>query len=142
MARNLSRARQLAAGAPPLSFQYDRQDPLLQSVADRIQLNAAEAGLTLKAGPGGARLIRLWVAGPDALTALDQIGLGLGATPASSTDAYLRERALLEGFNVIPLAHLPACYQQHPRVQGWAGAAWVPVDRWDLSAVWLGEPLR
>lgn len=135
MDRDVAKARQLAAGAAPLYFAYDRQDPVLQSVADRVTLNANEAGLTLHSKPGAPslRLIRLRVIQPDIDWTLDQFALALPAAPAAPT-AWEREQALLDGHRVIPIVHLPAAYLVNNRVR-----QFTPDLRWSLADVWLPE---
>ncbi|MGC4053195.1 MAG: ABC transporter substrate-binding protein [Paludibaculum sp.] len=133
--RDVAKAKQLAAGSTPLAFAYDHQDPVLQSVAERIALNAAEAGLTLRAATGspGLRLLRLRVTQPDLEWTLDQFALTLPPVqkPGSGWD---REQALVEGFRVIPIVQLPASYLVSPRVRQWN-----PSIRWTLADVWLPE---
>lgn len=133
--RDVVKAKQLAAGSAPLSFTYDRQDPVLQSVAERIALNSAEAGLTLRNTPGGPglRLIRLRVTQPDLEWTLDQFALALPPAQRNNT-GWEREQALLEGFRVIPIVHLPMSYLVSPRVRQWN-----PAVRWTLADAWLPE---
>jgi peptide/nickel transport system substrate-binding protein len=142
--RDLAKARQLAAGSPPLPFRYDRTDPVLRSVAERIALDAAEAGLTLRpgTGEGGVRLVGWRILPTDPYEALNMAATFSGAMPPKRGDPYEREGALLDGRFIIPVAHLPACYALGSRVQGWAGAKWLPSDRWDLGGVWLTEAAR
>ncbi len=58
-ARDVARARQLGAGAGLLTLAYERSDALARSIAERIAVNANEAGLTLRAVPGTAGDVRL-----------------------------------------------------------------------------------
>src|SRR5438874_1672177 len=60
-ARNLPRARQLSAGAAPLTFAYDRQDAMMRSIGERIAVNVMEAGIVLRTAIGAAdvRLVQL-----------------------------------------------------------------------------------
>jgi peptide/nickel transport system substrate-binding protein len=133
-ARDLPRA-QKALGptrSAPLTLEYDSSDTTLRAVAERLALNAREAGLTLRIAPQGGevRLVRRRI--PDvnparALTALAE-SLGLeGRLPPG--DPYASERALVESRWIIPLAHLPEIYGLSPHVRDWAG--------WDLPRVWL-----
>ncbi|HZU24854.1 MAG TPA: ABC transporter substrate-binding protein, partial [Bryobacteraceae bacterium] len=134
---NVSRARELAAGVPALAFAFDAQSPLLRPIAERIMLNAAEAGLTLR--PAGAdkpdvRLVSLRIASPDPKQALGDMAAALGGSlPPAITDdpnsLYQAERALIAARHVIPLFHLPVAYQLSPAVRGWNID---PCDRWDL----------
>ncbi len=134
--RNLERARQLAAGSAPVSFSYDRQDAVMQSVGERIALNAGEAGITMRAATGNAqvKLVRLRATAMNVQTVLEDFARMLGAQGLKGGEPYEQERSLLEGFRVIPVIHLPACYELGGRVRQWGAA-----ERWDLSNVWLGE---
>ena len=52
---------------------------------------------------------------------------------------YRAERALLEGFRVIPLFHLPDVYGVGPRVKGGPGIS--PLGEWRFENLWLeGAP--
>ncbi len=53
-------------------------------------------------------------------------------TPAA---LYLSERALLEGYRVIPLVHLPDIYGVSPRVRGGPGIT--PLGEWHFGDLWL-----
>jgi peptide/nickel transport system substrate-binding protein len=140
--RNLTRARELAANAPPLAFAWDAQSPLLRSIAERIVLNAAEAGLTLRtAGTDqpDVRLVLLRINSPDAKEALQNLAAMLNApfapeTPADPASLYQAERALIATRRIIPLFHLPFAYELSPTVRGWTMD---PCGRWQLADTWL-----
>jgi peptide/nickel transport system substrate-binding protein len=102
-ARDLARAKALHP-AFPLSFAYDHGDPLIRSIAERISVNANEAGITLhpSTGAGSVRLTRLE-----------------GAGDFAAVSSYEGERAFLEDFRVIPLFHLPKVHALAPKVRGW-----------------------
>jgi MarR-like DNA-binding transcriptional regulator SgrR of sgrS sRNA len=135
-ARDLGKAKQLAANAQPLAFGYDRQDATLRAVAERIAVNASEVGIVLRAGePAGVRLIRTRVAAPDVTLALRDLAAALGGSEVVN-GGYEAERALLEESHVVPLFHLPACYQVNGRVRDWPAPA---SDRWRMEDVWLAE---
>jgi peptide/nickel transport system substrate-binding protein len=138
--RNLARARELAAGSNPISFSYTGSDPVQRAVAERIVLNAREAGLTLRpaAGTANVRLAFLRIAQPDPQLALEDLSATLGS-PLAGNDPFERERSLLNGFRIIPIAHLPAAWQFRPTVHGWLNAPAVALDRWPLADVWLDE---
>ena len=112
-----------------LAFAYDRDDTLIRSIAERIAVNAAEAGLTLKTGTQRAdvRLVRLPVTSADAWLALEDFHLPM----PEAASPYEAERALLSGSRVIPLFHLPVAYALAPNVKGWAP------DNPHLDDVWL-----
>lgn len=136
--RDVAKARTLGANAS-LSFAYDRQDPLLRAIAERIALNVAEAGVALKPATTPAsdiRLIEARISPADAATATGELATFF-RVPVQE-DAFATERLLLEGARIVPLFHLPATYYVASRVRNWQGA-WVESDRWDLSGVWLRE---
>jgi peptide/nickel transport system substrate-binding protein len=116
--RDVARARQLAPRSE-LRFRYDRDDPLIRAIAERIVVNAAEAGITMRAAePAQIRLMRLRISSSDLQTALADLAASLNAKTAGA-GSYEIERSLLGGHRVIPLFHLPTAYQVAPRVHGW-----------------------
>jgi len=122
--RDLSRARELAARAAPVSLAYDLVDSVSRLIAERVAVNAREAGLVIRPVAEGAQsvaahLTRTRVASPD----LD--------TPDA---AYLRERAQIQDRRIVPLFHLPETYGLAARVRGWAPSRW---GGWRLESVWL-----
>lgn len=147
-ARDLPKARGLAeAAAPParaLSLAVDR--PALRAIADRIVLNARDAGLTVTIVPTGAtvRLVETRILSADPARALAALATALGLTEpqhAESPDAlYAAERGLLEGFRIVPLFHLPEVYAVAPRVKGGPGIT--PLGEWRFGNLWLesGRP--
>lgn len=145
------KARGLAAAvpAPARSFSIGVEDAVLRPIAERIALNARDAGLAVslapQAGAADARLLEVRIAAADPARALAAIAatLGLPAPPlrADSPDAlYNAERALLEGFRVVPLFHLADVYGVAARVKGGPGIS--PLGEWRLENVWLegGRP--
>jgi hypothetical protein len=117
--RNVARARQLAPGAT-LSFAYDRQDSVIRAIAERIAVNASEAGLTLRpaAAPADVRVVILQVISRDPWTALEEIAAQL-KSPLTGTSLYQAERGLLADFRVVPLFHLPEAWALNARVRNW-----------------------
>lgn len=152
-AADLGRARQLAPGARPITLGVS--DAAARPIAERIALNARDAGLVVSVTPQTANadvvLAELRIASADPAKALAQIAeaLGLPAPPreaspntapnaaanASPEQAYAAERALLEGFRVIPLIHLPDVYGVGARVKGGPGIA--PSGEWRFDNLWL-----
>jgi MarR-like DNA-binding transcriptional regulator SgrR of sgrS sRNA len=130
--RDVARARQLATGSPPFTFAYDRQDAVLRSIGERISVNAMEAGITMRPGNGMAdvRLVMIPVTSRDELSALADIAVALKAPFSFALAPYDAERALLDGFHVIPLLHLARNWNLMPRVRSWP----------DLPNVWIGQP--
>jgi ABC-type transport system substrate-binding protein len=138
-ARDLPRARQLARAAP-MAAGYDPTDPAAKAIADRIAVNAREAGLSLRAGGENApvRLARVRAASPDpaqALAAMAQaFGLDFAGASGSAAALYAAEKAMLEDYRVIPLVHLPDSYALGRQVRNWRVTAW---GGWDPANVWL-----
>ena len=144
-AADLARARALVAGLPPSArtLSLGVEDPAWQPIAARIALNARDAGLERIGGrhhgargrEAGGDADRLRRPGPRAGRRGLVAGLA-GAAPADSPDAeYRAERALLEGFRVIPLFHLPYLYGVGPRVKGGPGIS--PLGEWRFEPLWL-----
>jgi hypothetical protein len=149
------------AGAPKMVLGYDAGDPLEQSVAERIVVNAREAGIALAAQAVSAaeaaalppsaldaRLVRLRMNSPlpraaltnflamlNSITTIDASPL---ADPASPEDIYNRERAIISSFRVVPLVWLPQVYGLSARVRNWKAPG--PGETWPLADVWLDGP--
>jgi hypothetical protein len=144
---DLTRARSLVAGIPAgarsLSLAADDK-----AMADRIALNARDAGLAVTAAPASAnadvRLVELRIVSSDPGRALAGIAAALGLPePAhgSGAEALLAaERSLVEGFRIVPLFHLPDVYSVGPRVRGGPGIT--PLGEWRFEYLWLegGRP--
>jgi peptide/nickel transport system substrate-binding protein len=141
---------------PALVLGYDSGEALEQSIAERITVNARAAGISIAtraipaaARPGDfdARLVRLRMSSPEPREALSDI---LGAlplvssedteplpNPASAEEIYVRERAALDGFRVVPLVHLPRAYGVGNRVRNWEIRAGNALGGWQLGDVWI-----
>ena len=147
---DLQRARQARDAvrqAAPWTLGYDASDPLARVIAERIALNARDAGLTLQTTAAGAadiRLVRMPLPSLDARVALRELasGVGLrqpefGGDPASSV--YAAESALLQTQRLIPLLHLRSAVALGTNVMGWRED---PDGSWRLQDVWLetGKP--
>ncbi len=142
---NLPKARQLrdqARVAQNWKLGYDSNDPLAHLLAERIALNAKDAGLTLQPAAAGSdlRLVRIAMASSDPLTALDavlkRLGLPEGRIGNSADELYAAEQAAVASERVIPLIDLPATYAATPRLKDWR----VRTDgSWDVASAWLGS---
>ena len=145
---DLNRARSLSGGvaAPARALTLAVDDPALRSIADRIVLNARDAGLSLSIVPSGApadvKLVEARITSSEPARALASVAaaLGLPEPPRSETpeSLYFAERSLLEGFRVIPLFHLPDVYLVGPRVKGPPGIT--PLGEWHFANLWLESP--
>jgi peptide/nickel transport system substrate-binding protein len=140
--RDLDRARHFARGAAPATLAYNPTDATARLIAERIAVNAREAGLVIRPVVAGsqmaaAQILRTRVNGPDLGHALGSVTplVGLAPPPVDSTQAvYNAEWALLRDHRIIPLFHLPEIYGLGPRVRGWAPSRW---GGWKLDSVWL-----
>jgi hypothetical protein len=140
--RDLDRARQLARGAAPIVLAYNPADATARLIAERIAVNAHEAGMVIRPVAAGsqvaaARILRTRVNWPDLSYALGSVAPWVGlAPPAESSPQaiYAAESALLRDHRIIPLFHLPEIYGLGPRVRGWAPSRW---GGWRLDSVWL-----
>jgi len=149
-AADLARARTLTAGvpAPARRIALAVDDASAQAIAERISLNARDAGLTVVLAQRGAdadaRLMEARIASEDASIALAGAAAALGLPEPPRADSpealYAAESGLLEGFRVIPLFHLPDAYAVSPRVSGGPGIT--PLGEWRFQNLWLenGRP--
>jgi peptide/nickel transport system substrate-binding protein len=139
-----AKARGLAAALPPaartLTLRAD--DPAWRAVADRIAVNARDAGLTLSPASNAnadLRLAEFRISSADPGEALAALAatLGLPEPPRASSLEVLfsAERAYLADFRIIPLFHLPVTYGVGPRVRGGPGIS--PLGEWHFENLWL-----
>jgi hypothetical protein len=146
-AADVAKAQALVAALGPadrtLSLAVD--DAANRSIADRIQLTARDAHLTVSIVPATAnadvRLVETRIPSADAHQALASVALAFGlnepAPARNPEDQYLAERALLDGYRVIPLFHLPDVYGAGPRVQG--GTVIDQLGDWRFDSLWLED---
>lgn len=135
--------RALARQSAPLVLAYDPQDPVARTVAERILLNARDAGITVQLTTGGhadSALTRVSLPSMNIQTALTGIALALQLpTPsfgsASANDLYSAEKTLLQSHRVIPLAYLRSAAALQPAVRNFHMS---PDGTWQLNNVWLG----
>jgi ABC-type transport system substrate-binding protein len=116
----------------PLTLSYPPNDGFARSVAERIALNARDAGIVVQptTNPGGAvRMVRWPLESTDAAAELSRIStmLGMPERTASLNSSkpetlYEAERALLDAHRVIPIVYLPEVYGVAPRVHNWETA--------------------
>jgi peptide/nickel transport system substrate-binding protein len=167
-AADLEHAKELwkeIAAAGPLVLGYDSADPLEQSVAERIVVNAKEAGMAMRAqgipgaGAGNsrgaalqtthvdARLVRWQMTSPLPGEALKNFLLAVDTNtrtggdaasfpdPVTPEDIYKLQRAVLSTYRVVPLVWLPQVYGLSARVRDWKAPG--PGGNWPLADVWL-----
>jgi hypothetical protein len=145
-----ARARTLLAGLPAAvrAISLGVEDAAERPIAERIALNARDAGLTVsvvsQAAGADVRLVEVRIGSLDPALALAGLALSLGLSEPPRADTpgalYSAERALLEGFRVIPLFHLPDAYGVNPRVKGRPGIT--PLGEWRFENLWVegGRP--
>jgi peptide/nickel transport system substrate-binding protein len=140
---DLVRAQQERAEIPETrvwNLGFDAKDPIEQLLAERIVLNAREAGLRLQlaTGPSDLKLVRVALASLDAEVALAELTSSLGIPPPkmnsdSVDDMYAAESALMKSRRIIPLLHLRNAWAVSKTVRDWTrtrDAAWRLPDVW------------
>ncbi len=147
------RARQIHEGinqSSAWSLGYDQTDPAARVIAERIVLNAQDAGINIRPNPAAspdAQLVRIRLVSRDAQVALSHLALMLNlATPGSqrassqmtsspsTADLYAVENTFLQTQCVIPLLHLRTSVALARNVHGWSEAQ---DGSWNLPNVWL-----
>ena len=145
------RARLLAGQAQrpaqPLSLGYDRNDPLARLVAERISVNARDAGIAIRPTPDSgshpARLLRWTVPSPDPSIALRDAAVLAGRRPPersdTAEDAWRAESTLIGDARIVPLLHIPRVWGVGSRVENWRVAL---LGSLRIADVWLREAPR
>jgi ABC-type transport system substrate-binding protein len=144
---DLARARhdrEQARAAPSWTIGYDASDPIARVLAERIALNARDAGLSLQPRTqAGAdlQLVRIPLAAVDPWMSLMDVAAVTGLSKpksygGSAEDLYLAEQAMLATQRFIPLFHLPATYAAATTLRNWSPRQ---DGSWNLADVWLGN---
>jgi peptide/nickel transport system substrate-binding protein len=141
---DLTRAQQERAEVPETSvwnLGFDANDPIQRVLAERIVLNARDAGLRLQPATGASevRLVRIPLASLDGPVALAEVAATIGVPQpkmgsSSVDDLYLAESTLLKSQRVIPLLHLRRAWAVSKTVRNWGKAR---DGAWRLPDVWL-----
>jgi ABC-type transport system substrate-binding protein len=139
-------------------LRVDPGDAVTQAIAERLAVDAREAGFTINVqAPVGlapradARLVRVAMAATTAdrafLQATGRLAVrGVAAAPlppGSSLEAtYHAEQAAIDPFIVVPVVHLAELYGIGDRVGASLNAAARPTGGWNLADLWLqdGKP--
>jgi peptide/nickel transport system substrate-binding protein len=127
---DLALARQLRSEIPHTTswtLSYGPADPTARVIAERIVLNARDAGLGIQiTSSNGAdlRIVRVPLISLDAQIALGETAAALGlphSKPASGSvdDLYAAENKLLQSQRVIPLLHLRTAFAVSNTVRNW-----------------------
>jgi ABC-type transport system substrate-binding protein len=144
---NLDLARQVRSEIPHTTswtLGYDPADPTTRVLAERIVLNARDAGLGMQitaASAADVRIVRTPLISLDAQIALTELAASLGLSPPKFTsssidDLYSAESTFLQSQRVIPLLHVRAAYGVAGPVKNWRTAR---DGSWRLPNVWLAE---
>ncbi len=143
---DLARARQERAevkAAAVWTVGYDAGDSFLHLLAERIALNARDAGLTLQpttATTADLRVVRVPLLASSPWIALREVAAAAVlprqvAEVGSVEELYAAEQTMLATQRLIPLFHLPATYAASEAVRDWKVSA---DGGWGLADVWLG----
>jgi ABC-type transport system substrate-binding protein len=119
---DVARAKQIASQlhSGPITLSYPATDAFLRSVAERVALNARDAGITIQPTTNAGSMLRLieWpLQSADAAAELARIAATLGVDHIDSPKPealYEAERSLLN--RAIPLVYLRETYGIAPRV--------------------------
>jgi ABC-type transport system substrate-binding protein len=136
--------RDQVRSVPSWTLGYDGSDPVARLLAERIALNARDAGLSLQPTTAAAtdvRVVRVALTSVDPWVALADVAALGGSSVTikeggSVEDLYAAEQALLATERIIPLFHLPACYAAAASLKNWSLR---PDGSWSLADAWLGS---
>ncbi|MGA8428634.1 MAG: ABC transporter substrate-binding protein [Candidatus Sulfotelmatobacter sp.] len=139
------RLREETRAASPWTITYDPADPILTALAERVALNARDAGLQLqltKSAVADLRMVRI-VLPSDPAIALAAVAAEAKLTPPeilsdSAEDLYSAERELLATQKLIPLFHLPVVYAATTALKDWTTRR---DGTWNLADAWLAREL-
>src|SRR5215831_20912747 len=156
-ARKLVSDATSGAAAAPLTIAYDSSDPVAELVAQRIALDAGQAGLSIRPNPEAhvntrsgqaslsvdAILLRLPLSSLEPSVALATLAASLGLDADSGSailgagrpeDLYEIERKMLENFRAIPVVRLPQAVWLSGGTHSWQQ---LPAGNWDLDELWV-----
>jgi len=143
---DLPRARQARDQVhtiPMWTLGYEGSDPIAHLLAERVALNAKDAGLSLQPSSAASvdlRLVRIPLASTDPWITLSKISVMLDVPVAKESgtveDLYASERAMLATRRMIPLFHLPVSYAASASLNNWSLR---PDGSWTLAEAWLGS---
>ena len=129
---------------PNWTLGYDGSDSVARLLAERVALNAKDAGLSLQpttATTTDLRLARIPLASTDPWVALEDVASFVGSPEVknrggSIEDLYATEQSMLAPQRMIPLFHLPASYAAVATLKNWT----VRTDgTWSVADAWLGS---
>jgi len=138
------RAREQIRTIPTMTLGYDGSDTVARLIAERLALNAKDAGLALQptsATAADLRVARIPLASADPWLALAGVAAIAGlaspkAKDGSVEDLYANEQALLASQRIVPLFHLPVSYAAGATLKNWTLR---PDGRLSLADAWMGS---
>ena len=151
-ASSLDRAKNLRGEIGPLStlkIGFDPRDSLARQVAERVAVNAREAGISLQVSPltpGWSRMadpgvevmvLRARIEGPTFDEAARQASEWFPISTQGDVgpeEFFAEERKYLDTFATVPLVDVPEILGLGPRVKNWLPARW---GNWHLENVWV-----
>ena len=124
------------------SLSFEASDPVARVIAQRLALNARDAGITLDLNNSTAadlQLKRIPLPSSEPHVALIELAKFLQLprprfSNGSVTELYAAEKSLLQSHHVIPLLHLRSAVALRSTVQGFSMS---PDATWHLENVWL-----
>ena len=157
---NLEQAHKLrteAGTVPPVSLAYDFADPVSKMVAERIAVDAREAGITIqpfgdphvttktarRTSNADAVLLRVPLPALDPSAALAGIADNLDVSQELSStilnaarpdELFNAERRILEDYRIIPVAHISQVLWLNSSVHNWQQ---LPDGEWRLDQMWV-----
>lgn len=154
--QDLAAAKQLRADISmlaQLSMAYDGSDDLAKLIAERVAVNAREAGISIVTRPetpafrgfnADLQLVRLRIESPETATALANVSELLNVASAQRAhsartpdELYAIESELLKNFSIIPIAVIPEAFGIGQTVHDWTTADWGEVN---FGNVWMEAP--
>jgi peptide/nickel transport system substrate-binding protein len=126
----------------PWTLAYNSSDPVAHVIADRVLLNARDAGISIQlisSGTADIRLARIPIESSDPHLALSQLAAALQLpSPKFNSDSvgdlYAAEKSLLQSRRVMPLLHMRIAMAARANVHDFG---MLPDGTWQLSNVWL-----
>jgi peptide/nickel transport system substrate-binding protein len=135
--------RMQAKHLPAWTLGYDPLDPVARVIAERVLLNARDAGITLQlissSGSPDLRLVRIPLSSSDPHVALTALAEAFQLPQprfenASAAALYSAEKSMLQSHRVVPLLHLRSAVALRPNVHD---LNVLPDGTWSLNNAWL-----
>ena len=136
--------REQVRAIPTWTLGYDGSDSVARLLAERVALNAKDAGLSIQpttATTADLRLARIALASTDPWIALADVVSFVGSPEVkgrggSVEDLYAAEQSVLASQRIIPLFQLPASYAAATTLKNWTVR---PDGTWSVANAWLGS---